>query len=62
MPPHHAAHEIRSLIHYRDLYSTSLRLLLGCAADPSMAKKNSFKARVEVVRMDRGYSRSAPMV
>ena len=39
-------------IHYRDLYSAYSRLLLRSAPDPCMAKKNSFQARVECVRMN----------
>jgi len=35
-----------------DLYSASLRLLLRSAPDSSTAKKNSFKARVECVRVN----------
>ena len=34
-------------VHYVDLYRVSSRLLLRSASDSSMAKKSSFKARVE---------------
>src|SRR6218665_651029 len=43
-----------SFIHYGDLYSASSRLLFRSAPDPCMAKENSFKARVECIRMNSG--------
>lgn len=43
-----------SFIHYEDIYSISLRLLLRSAADPNTAKNNSFKAKVGFVSVDLG--------
>ena len=48
-----------SFIHYMDLYSASSRLLLRSAPDFSTAKKSSFKAGVECVRVNPGGNRSA---
>jgi len=42
-----------------DLYSASSRLLLRSASDSSAAKKSSFKARVECVKVNPGEHRSA---
>jgi len=47
-------------INCQNLYSTSSKLLLRCALDPSTAKNNSlFKVRVECVRMGLGRNCSA---
>ena len=43
-----------SFIHYKDLYSTSSRLLLRNTSYTCMVKKSSFQARVECVRMNPG--------
>jgi len=49
----HKPQKFRAFIHYVDLYSASSRLLRS-ASDSSMAKKSSFKARVERVRVNPG--------
>src|SRR6218665_1936826 len=43
-----------SFNHYMNLYSASSRLLLRSTPDSSTAKKSSFKARVEYVRVNPG--------
>src|SRR6218665_1721663 len=45
---------IHSFIHYVDLYSASSRLLLRSAPDFRKAKKRSFRARIECVRVNPG--------
>jgi len=46
--------QLHSFIHYVNLYSASSRVLLRSAPDSSMAKKSSFKARVECVGVNPG--------
>src|SRR6218665_1924710 len=48
-----------TFIHYVDLYSASSRLLIRSAPDSSMAKKSSFKARAECIRVNPGNNHSA---
>src|SRR6218665_1268121 len=43
-----------SFIHYGDLYSAPLRLLLRSAPDPCTAEEKSFEARVKCVRKNPG--------
>ena|SRR6218665_1543381 len=54
-----ALHLVHSFIRHIDLYSAFLMLLLRSTPDPCTAKKNSFQARVECVRMNPGNNRCA---